>query len=111
MAMIFHEQPTDKWTRYDFLLIEAIQVLQDETCPMCGQPIWLCRSDDPNVNIKIRKAKCNVTAEVDKKRAKDEKSKKSLGPGETYYPIIEPIFADQELPGRREFYASQMQPD
>jgi len=111
MAMIYHEQPTAKWTRYDFLLIEAYQVLQDETCPQCGQPVWLCRSDSPDINIKVRRSTCNVTAVMEKQRDKDQKNKsRQLKPGESYYPVIEPIFEDSELPSRADYYRSQMQP-
>ena len=114
--MIFHEQPTDKWTRFDFLLLEAYQVLQDETCPQCGQPVWLCRSDSPDVNIKVRKATCNVSAAVEKKRKALEKGarngKPALAAGEYLYPIIEPIpVPGAKLPTRRDFYESQERPD
>lgn len=100
--MIFYEQPTDPWTIFDFKLLEAYQILQDETCPNCGQPVWLCRSTDGNVNIKIRKATCYVTKTLDRKKASDEKAKRKLGPGEYYYPVIETINGDP-LPGRQDY--------
>lgn len=104
--MIFYEQPNEKWTRFDFLLLEAYQILQDETCPQCGQPVWLCRSTDSNVNIKVRKATCFVTAEVEKKKTRDEKNKRGLKGGEYYYPVIETIQKGTELPTRRDYYES-----
>lgn len=104
--MIFYEQPTDPWDRFDFILLEAYQILQDETCANCGQPIWLCRSTDSNVNIKIRKATCYVTAAVEKKREADEKNKaRKMKPGEYYYPVIETIDGG-ELPSRNDYFKS-----
>lgn len=114
--MIFYEQPTDKWTRFDFLLLEAYQILQDETCPQCGQPVWICRSDSSDVNVKVRTATCNVTAEVEKKRKAMEKKaqngKAALKPGEYLYPVVEPVpIPGARLPTRREFYEAQQTPD
>src|SRR5690349_3704515 len=86
--MIFHEQPTDPWVPFDFILLEAYQMLQDEICPKCGHPVWLCRSDSPNVQFKVRSAVCNAERELrivedhkrpDKEREKDKKVRASWG--------------------------------
>lgn len=104
--MVFYAQPTDPWEPYDFKLLEAYQILQDETCSMCGQPIWICRSDSSNVRIKVRKTQCNVSAELEKKQESDEKRKSKLKPGEYYYTVVE-TYDKGPLPTRREFYKAQ----
>lgn len=108
MSMIYHEQPTKKWKPFDFLLLEAYQILQDETCPQCGQPVWLCRSTDSNVNISVQRARCFVTAELEK--AQDNLNKKgnskSLKGGEYLYAKVEPIMPGTELPSREDYYNS-----
>lgn len=106
MSMVFYVQPTDPWEPYDFKLLEAYQILQDETCSMCGQPIWICRSDSGNVRIKVLKTQCNVSAELEKKQQSDEKRKHKLKPGEYYYTSVE-TYDGGSLPSRREFYQAQ----
>lgn len=103
--MILHEQPTKEWRPFDFLLLEAYQILQDETCPQCGQPVWICRSTDRNVYITVQKARCFVTAELEK--AQDgAKGKKTLKPGEYMYPQVRPLDAGTELPTREDYFNS-----
>lgn len=104
--MVFYAQPTDPWEPYDFKLLEAYQILQDETCSMCGQPIWICRSDSSNIRIKVRKTQCNVSAELEKKQESDEKRKHKLKPGEYYYTVVE-TYDGGPLPGRSAFYKAQ----
>lgn len=106
--MIFYDQPTDPWTPYDFKLLEAYQILQDEICPTCGNPIWLCRSTDPNVNAIVRTAICYGKAELETKEKKreDSKGKKSLKPGEYEYVVFEPIDKEKGLPSREDYFAS-----
>ena len=104
--MVFYVQPTDPWESYDFKLLEAFQILQDETCSMCGQPIWICRSTSSNVRIMVRKTQCNVTAELERKQETDEKAKRKLKPGEYYYTAVE-TYDKGFLPTRSAFYAEQ----
>jgi hypothetical protein len=104
--MVFYAQPTDPWEPYDFKLLEAYQILQDETCNMCGQPVWICRSDSSNIRIKVRKAQCNVTAELEKRQKADEKRKREMKPGEYYYTVVD-TFDGKYLPTRQEFYEAQ----
>lgn len=106
MAMVFYAQPTDPWESYDFKLLEAYQILQDETCSMCGQPIWICRSTSSNIRIMVRKSQCNVSTELEKKQQADEKAKRKLKPGEYYYTVVE-TYDKGNLPTRAEFYNEQ----
>lgn len=106
MSMVFYVQPTDPWESFDFKLLEAYQILQDETCSMCGQPIWICRSDSSNIRIKVRKTQCNVTAELEKRQQADEKHKRKMKPGEYYYTVVD-TYDGGYLPSRRTFYEEQ----
>ena len=105
MSMIFHVQPTADWEPFDFKLLEAWQILQDETCNMCGQPVWICRSMDSNIRIKVRKTQCNVSAELEKKQQSDEKAKRKLKPGEYYYTTVE-TYDGGYLPTREDYFKS-----
>lgn len=111
-AVLFHEQPTEPWTEFDFLLIEAYQILQDETCNECGNPIWICRNEEAgNVGFKIKTAKCFAKAELDKYNEKEEKKKsKKKSYGE--YPYVIPYTYDEsDFPSRRSYYESLIQRD
>jgi Zn-finger nucleic acid-binding protein len=110
--MIFHEQPTDSWTPYDFKLLEAYQMLQDEMCPKCGHPVWLCRSTSNRVEFKVRDATCYAERALREKEDQNkprnqretDKSVKA-GWGRFYYtqPFV-PENVEGELPTRAEFY-------
>jgi hypothetical protein len=76
--MLFHEQPSDPWVPFDFMLLEAFQTLQDETCSDCGNPIWICRNESAaNVGFKIKTSTCFAKAELDRWQEKEDKKKSS----------------------------------
>lgn len=106
--MIFHEQPTDPWIPFDFKLLEAFQMLEDETCPLCNKPIWLCRSEDPNLQFKVLDAVCFADRELklkedarNKKTQKDSEKRKEFG---KYYYTVPYMVNNSELPSRKAFY-------
>ena len=111
--MIFYEQPTDPWTPFDFKLLEAYQVLKDETCPQCGHPIWLCRSSSNTVEFNVRDDICYSERALklyeDSQRASDSREKDSSvknGWGKHYYTVPGIIKgAAEELPTRKQYYA------
>jgi hypothetical protein len=105
VAMLFQEQPTDPWTRFDFLLLEAYQILQDETCADCGSPIWICRNESAsNVGFKIKTSRCFAKAELEKWQEREEKRKGSKKKyGESPY-VIPYTYDDTPLPSRSSFY-------
>ncbi|MGK3946948.1 hypothetical protein ABK046_52350, partial [Streptomyces caeruleatus] len=68
------------------MLVEALQILEDETCAECGNPIWVCRNDEaPNVGFKIKMTRCYAKAELDRWREKQDKKKAKPSPGEMPY--------------------------
>ncbi len=110
--MIFYEQPTDPWTPYDFKLLEAYQILQDETCPTCGNPIWICRTTNSDVVFKMRKTTCFAEREEKRWHAEKEKRFKPVKggpqhwepePGDQWFPVAETI-SGEPLPGRDAYY-------
>jgi hypothetical protein len=104
--MLFHEQPTNPWNDFDFMLVEAFQILEDETCSECGNPIWVCRNDSAtNVGFKIKITKCFAKAELDKWREAEEKKKKKSKPGEMPY-IVAYTYDKGPMPTRAEYYQS-----
>lgn len=107
VAMLFHEQPSDPWTRFDFMLLEAYQMLQDETCNECGNPIWVCRNESAtNVGFKVKVAKCFAKAELDKWNEKEEKKKSSKKSYGEYPYVIAYTYDEEPLPSRESYYRS-----
>jgi hypothetical protein len=103
--MLFHEQPSDPWTPFDFMLVEALQILEDETCSDCGNPIWICRnSEATNVGFKIKTSTCFAKAELDRWRdAEEKKNKNKKKYGETPY-IVAYTYDDSPMPSREQYY-------
>lgn len=108
--MLFHEQPDEPWKKIDFLLVEAMQILEDETCKECGSPIWVCRNENAqNVGFKIKIATCYAKQQLDKWQ--DDESKKKKAPNRFgQYPYIVPYTYDgSEMPSRAQFYKEAAQ--
>jgi hypothetical protein len=105
--MLFHEQPTDPWIPFDFMLIEALQILEDETCNECGNPVWICRNENAtNVGFKIKSTVCFAKAELEKwQEAQEKKNSSSRNYGELPY-ISAYTYDDGPLPTRRSYYDS-----
>lgn len=102
--MLFHEQPTDPWNEFDFLLVEALQILEDETCRECGNPIWICRNEEAaHVGFKVKTSTCFAKAEMDRWQAAQEKKGKKSTPGELPY-VIAFTYDDGPMPTRMSYY-------
>ena len=113
--MIFHEQPTEPWTRHDFLLLEAYQIIKNETCPKCGHPIWLCRSESNQFEWRVEAYVCQAERVLKQKEWKRTASKgDKVDPkeraewGKEYYAVPAPLkdAGFTELPSRADWYNS-----
>lgn len=108
-SMIFHEQPTAAWVPLDFVLLEAYQRLQDELCPRCGHPIWLCRSQSNSVQFRIREDYCAseraVKEHEDRQRDRDKRAdrKEKAGWGRFMFTVPEAL-PGAELPDRTKYF-------
>lgn len=104
MSMVFYQQPNMPWTEFDFKLLEAYQILQDETCPSCGNPIWICRTENRDVRFKMQSTTCFA----DREQQKWEKQKRKINkdwepePGEQWYPVATTI-SGGPLPSREAY--------
>lgn len=102
--MLFHEQPSDPWIDFDFMLLEAYQMLQEETCGECGSPIWICRNEEAShIGFKVKTTTCFAKAEMDRWQEAQEKKSSKRAPGELPY-VVPYSYDGTPLPTRREFY-------
>lgn len=112
--MVYYEQPDEEWTPLDFQLLEAYQIIQDEKCPQCGNPIWLCRSNDNNIEWVTREDICYASRAKEEKAANrdkkprekiDAKTRAKWGRIDYVTPrVISAAPEGTELPTRKEFY-------
>jgi hypothetical protein len=78
--MIMQTQPRDDWDEFDFLLIEAYQILESERCSQCGLPRWICHSEDSDVRIDLRDDTCFVKREIDAEKELHSKDANYVAP-------------------------------
>lgn len=103
--MLFYEQPTDPWTPFDFKLLEAYQILQEETCRECGNPIWICRNDQAaNVGFKIKTATCFAKAELDRYQEREDKKKSNKKTHGQYPYVVAYTYDGSDMPTRASYY-------
>ena len=113
--MIFHEQPTDPWVEVDFKLLEAYQIIEQETCSSCGQPIWLCRSEDQRLGFELHTSTCYGDKKIKEWSEKQSKKKKTsygelpwLKPYITCFDEDGKPYSDYEnLPTRKDYYTAK----
>lgn len=97
-SMLMDKQPSEGWSREDKKLAIALTILKNETCTKCGQPLWICRSDDKNLLFKTAKGLCYATQQFEKDSKK--KQNENLKPGEFLY-TVPYMYDDSALPSRR----------
>lgn len=108
--MVYGEPASGEWSQKDRNLLEAYQILLDETCSECGNPVWLCRSENSNLMFKVEKDICygkrayeEATQDMSQFKNAKEKSKARAKWGLIEYP--KPYTEDESpLPTRRDFY-------
>lgn len=72
--------PHKAWNHWDRLLVEAMQVIEDEKCPQCGLPTWVCENEDNRVVTSVKEHRCSNTRKREKVNAKaQEKAQKAKG--------------------------------
>lgn len=81
-TMILGEDNRKPWSHLDVLIMQAYQIIEDERCSQCGAPRWLCRNEDPRLQVKIKVDDCYAKQEI----SKFEDSRKDKDKGGVAYP-------------------------
>lgn len=91
------------------MLLEGYQILQDETCQQCGNPIWICHNEfADSVGFKIKEIKCFAKAELERHQERQQKKdsqKKKYGVQEI---VVAYAYEGHEMPTRRSYLEAQM---
>lgn len=81
------KDPYGSWSGMDYVVAEAFQRLEDETCPECGNPMWVCRSRSNDITFPVYTDTCRVE-KAKQEAAKDRRGKeRTLKPGEFRYVV------------------------
>lgn len=97
-------------------MLDAYQLLQNETCSHCGHPVWLCRNEDVQWDVRTDTCFAEKEQQSWEDSKKDKNGKSDLRPGEHAYtvPFVylknergqfisgEPDY--DNLPGREDYY-------
>jgi len=111
--MLFREQPNRPWTDMDFKWLEAYQIMKDEICPQCGNPIWLCRSTDDRISWHEETSVCYATRAKEEKEYRRSSGKKKklsaedrqkMGRISFMIPQLSEYHKGEKLPTREEYY-------
>lgn len=99
----------------DFALLEALTIIESETCKSCGNFIWYCDWPDRDVQMKSGSRLCHGTKAIrtkqnkaikdDKQRKEDAKNSHEWGLSYYSYPELDPQSGREKLPTRREYFA------
>ena len=75
-ALILGTDSRKPWGKWDILLANAYQGFLAELCPQCGMPEYMCHTDDPVIQFKIKEDSCAVKANIETHEQKAQKSGK-----------------------------------
>lgn len=108
LSLIFHEQPTKNWEPFDFLLLEAYQIIKDETCPKCGHPIWLCRADVPELHFTVQQDVCSGEKALKEEEWKNAKGDARKNMDKSQFGVfkytVPSMYHERPLPTRSDYY-------
>lgn len=61
------------YTRTDITLAKAYQRFLSELCSQCGQPKYVCHTDDNRIQVDLKRDECSIMAKVERARAENSK--------------------------------------
>lgn len=104
VMLVKDRQPDDGWQLIDRKLAMALQILEEETCPSCGTPIWLGHTTLSHVEFERKTSTCYACAERERERDEQGRDLTKLDPGESVY-VVAKASEGMSLPTREEGYS------
>ena len=69
-----------RWSKWDIVLAQAFQILENERCSQCGLPRYICGNDSRDIDFRIEKQVCYATIAREKyEKAEEKKRGKAKG--------------------------------
>jgi hypothetical protein len=83
--MILGTDNRDRWSKWDILLAQAYQILEDERCPQCGLPRYICQNDDRDIDFRVETEQCAAMEKKEsfEQREQEKRDKKKGRNGES----------------------------
>jgi len=94
-----------QWSGLDKKLAIAHKIMEKETCGLCGNPIWICRNEDNNIDFSIRVGTCHSKSKMEKSEASRSKRKNGkLKEGQYLYSVPMNVDGTEITKGTRASY-------
>lgn len=74
--MILGKDSRKPWSDMDILLATAYQTLENERCSQCGLYVWICHSEDREMQFEVEEDSCEATRMVAERSKQSSVSKK-----------------------------------
>lgn len=96
------------WNKWDRVLMEAYQTLENERCPQCGTYRWICGNEDPDIQVRVDYDFCAMKARTDQiNDANRKKTNFEPNPGETMRPQPYTVSGADLVDYRDAYYKAQ----
>lgn len=101
--MILGADNRKRWSKLDVLILNAYQRYLDETCGQHGGPVWMCRCEDPRLQVRTVEVACYAKQEVEKYQEAHKDDKHQV-------PVVPEFYATDGTPliEFRDIYKQQM---
>ena len=74
-SFILRKNANGRWSEYDFLLAEAVELLESEYCQRCGQPRYLCHNESDEIRFRVRDGHCLATEQIEHRQKRNAEQK------------------------------------
>lgn len=68
-----------KWSEWDYALVEALTLYEQEICKRCGNFTYVCHSDHPNIRFSVVEDECEGEKAIDNHRELHKNDAKQFG--------------------------------
>lgn len=73
-ALILGKDSRKGWNSYDIVFAKAYQRFLNEICQQCGNPKYMCHTDDNRIQFRIARDECAATAVAEREQERISKS-------------------------------------
>ena len=72
-ALILGKDSRKGWNSYDIVFAKAYQRFLNEICQQCGNPKYMCHTDDNRIQFRIARDECAATAVAEREQERISK--------------------------------------
>jgi len=64
--VIFGRDNRKRWSKWDIVLLEAFEILEQERCGKCGTPKYLAYNDSDDILFRVHEETCHACAAIER---------------------------------------------